>query len=142
MMSSQNQNNLSFKEKNEIYNNIYNANLKETRNQICTFFGVNKDNNLEINIKLALRIFPYYYNKNHTLRKKYQEINDSVTKLINIILKSDEKIDALINENNKYYIKEPSDAIINFEDIIVETNSNIKNDNYGYDEVPYEDQCD
>ena len=142
MMSSQNQNNLSFKEKNEIYNNIYSANLKTTRNLICSFFGVDKDNNLEINIKLALRIYPYYYNKNHTLRKKYQEINDSVTKLINIILKSNEKIDALINENNKYYIKEPCDAIINFENIIVETNSNIKNDNYGYDEVPYEDQCD
>ena len=142
MMSSQNQNNLSFKEKNEIYNNIYSANLKETRNKICSFFGVDKDINLEINIKLALRIYPYYYNKNHTLRKKYQEINDSVTKLINIILKSDEKIDILINENNKYYIKEPCDAIINFEDIILETNSNMKNDNYGYDEVPYEDQCD
>ena len=25
-----------------------------------SFFGVDKDNNLEINIKLALRIFPYF----------------------------------------------------------------------------------
>ena len=138
-----NENNLSFKEKNEIYNNIYSSNLKSTRNYICTFFGIDKDNNLEINVKLALRIFPYYYDKNHNLRKKYKEINDSVNKMINIILKSDEKIDVLINVNNKYYIKDPYDKIINFEEIIIEANSNIKNDNFiNEDEIPYEDQCD
>ena len=140
MMS--NQHNLSFKEKNEIYNNIYSANLKSTRNDICSFFGIDKDNSLEINIKLALRIFPYYYNKKHNLRKSYKEINDNVNNLINIILKTDEKIDVLINENNKYYIKEPSDMVINFEDIIIEAKSNIKDDNYNHDEIPYEDQCD
>ena len=138
-----NENNLSFKEKNEIYNSIYSSNLKSTRNYICTFFGIDKDNNLEINIKLALRIFPYYYDKNHNLRKKYKEINDSVNKMINIILKSDEKIDVLINVNNKYYIKEPCDKIINFEEIIIEANSNIKDDNFINEaEIPYEDQCD
>ena len=134
-----NQNNLSFKEKNEIFNNIYKSNLKSARNQISSFFGIDKDNNLEINVKLALRIFPYYYDKEHNLRKKYQEINDNVNKLINIILKNDEKIDVLINENNKYYIKEPIDMIINYEDIIIEANSNFINKE---DEIPYEDQCD
>ena len=134
-----NQNSLSFKEKNEIFNNIYKSNLKSARNQISSFFGIDKDNNLEINVKLALRIFPYYYDKEHNLRKKYQEINDNVNKLINIILKNDEKIDVLINENNKYYIKEPIDMIINYEDIIIEANSNFINKE---DEIPYEDQCD
>ena len=134
-----NQNNLSFKEKNEIFNNIYKSNLKSARNQISSFFGIDKDNNLEINVKLALRIFPYYYDKEHNLRKKYQEINDNVNKLINIILKNDEKIDVLINENNKYYIKEPIDMIINYEDIIIEANSNFINKE---DEILYEDQCD
>ena len=134
-----NQNSLSFKEKNEIFNNIYKSNLKNSRNHISSFFGIDKDNNLEINIKLALRIFPFYYDKEHDLRKKYQEINDNVNKLINIILKNDEKIDVLINENNKYYIKEPIDMIINYEDIIIEANSNFINKE---DEIPYEDQCD
>ena len=138
-----NQNNLGFKEKNEIFNNIYSSTLKNIRNYISSFFGIDKDNNLEINVKLALRIFPFYYDKNHSLRKKYKEINDNVNKLINIILKNDEKVDVLINENNKYFIKEPLDMIINFEDIINEVNSNLKeNNNNKEDEIPYEDQCD
>jgi hypothetical protein len=143
LISFSNQNNLSFKEKNQIFNNIYSSNLKNTRNIISSFFGIDKDNNLEINIKLALRIFPFYYDKNHKLRKTYNQINDNVNKLINIILKNDEKIDALINENNKYYIKEPSDIIINFEEIIIEVNSNLKDNKINnVEEIPYEDQYD
>ena len=143
LISFSNQNNLSFKEKNQIFNNIYSSNLKNTRNIISSFFGIDKDNNLEINIKLALRIFPFYYDKNHKLRKSYNQINDNVNKLINIILKNDEKIDALINENNKYYIKEPNDIIINFEEIIIEVNSNLKDNKINSEEeIPYEDQYD
>ena len=135
--------NLGYKEKNEIFNNIYSKNLKEVRKKICTFFGIDKDNNLEINVKLALRIYFYYYNKEHNLRKKYQEINDNVNKLINIILKSNDNIDALINENNNFYIKEPIDNIINFENIINEINQGLKNDiNNKEEEIPYEDQLD
>ena len=139
----ENKNNLSFKEKNEIFNNIYTSNLKNTRNYICSFFGIDKDNNLEINTKLALRIYPFYYEKNHNLRKKYQDINDNVNELIKIILNYKDKIDVLINENNKYYIKEPLDIIINFKDIIIEANSNLKDNNFNKeDEIPYEDQWD
>ena len=135
--------NFGYKEKNEIFNNIYSKNLKEVRKKICTFFGIDKDNNLEINVKLALRIYFYYYNKEHNLRKKYQEINDNVNKLINIILKSNDNIDALINENNNFYIKEPIDNIINFENIINEINQGLKNDiNNKDEEIPYEDQLD
>ena len=135
--------NFGYKEKNEIFNNIYSKNLKEVRKKICTFFGIDKDNNLEINVKLALRIYFYYYNKEHNLRKKYQEINDNVNKLINIILKSNDNIDALINENNNIYIKEPIDNIINFENIINEINQGLKNDiNNKDEEIPYEDQLD
>ena len=139
----ENKNNLTFKEKNEIFNNIYTSNLKITRNYICSFFGIDKDNNLEINAKLALRIYPFYYKKNHNLRKKYQDINDSVNELIKIILNYKDKIDVLINENNKYYIKEPLDIIINFKDIIIEANSNLKDNDFNKeDEIPYEDQWD
>ena len=134
---------LGYKEKNEIFNNIYNINLKETRKKICEFFGIDKDNNLEINAKLALRIFPFYFDKNHNLRKKYQDIIDNVNKLISIIVKSDDKIDVLINENNKDYIKEPIDIIINFENILNEINLGLKNDILNKeDEIPYEDQWD
>ena len=136
-------NKLSFKEKNEIFNNIYSANLKKTRNKICSFFGIDKDNNLEINQKLALRIFPFYYDKGHSLRKKYQELNDNVNKLINVILKKNDRISALTNEENKFYIKEPKDIIINFEEIINEANSNLNNDIlHSEEEIPYEDQYD
>lgn len=134
---------LGYKEKNEIFNNIYNINLKETRKKICEFFGIDKDNNLEINAKLALRIFPFYFDKNHNLRKQYQDIIDNVNKLISIIVKSDDKIDVLINENNKDYIKEPIDIIINFENILNEINLGLKNDiSNKEDEIPYEDQWD
>ena len=132
------ENNFSFKEKNEIFNNIYINKLKETRNEVCSYFGIDKDNNLEINIKLALRIFPFYFDKKHLFRKKYQEINDNVNKLINILLKSGEKSDI-------FSIKEYQDKIINFDDIINQINLNINNDLFNInniDEVPYEDQCD
>ena len=135
--------NLGYKEKNEIFSNIYNTNLKETRKKISEFFGIDKDNNLEINIKLALRIFPFYYDKEHNLRKKYQEINDNVNKLINIILKSNDKLDILIKENNKFNIKDPVDKIIDFDNIINEINSGFNNNIINKeDEIPYEDQWD
>ena len=63
--------------------------------------------------------------------------------MINIVLKGEEKIDVFINENNKYYIKEPNDIVINFEEIIIESNSNLKDNIINiYEEIPYEDQCD
>ena len=135
--------NLGYKEKNQIFNNIYNINLKEARKKVCSFFGIDKDNNLEINIKLALRIFPYYYDKEHNLRKKFQEINENVNKLINLILKTNDKIDILIDENHKLYLKEPVDNIIDFENIINEINSGLNNNiNNKEEEIPYEDQWD
>ena len=121
-----------------IFNDIYNTIIKETRNEICYFFGIDKDNNLEINPKLALKIFPYYYDKNHSLRKKYQEINKSVNMIINKIIKIKYKIDVLTNENNRFYIKEPIDKIINFDDIL----NNIGFFSINDEEIPYEDQCD
>ena len=132
---------LEFKEKKELYNNTYNSYLKQTRNEICYFFGIDKDYNLEINVKLALKIFPFYFDINHNLRKKYIEMNSNVNKIMNIIIKSEYKIDVLTNENNVFFIKEPVDKILNFEDII--NNINLKNDFSINDELlPYEDQFD
>ena len=133
-----NNNALNLKEKKEIFNDIYNTNIEETRNEICYFFGTDKDNNLEVNPKLALKIFPYYYNKNHSLRKKYQEINNNVNIIINKIIKIEYKIDVLTNENNRFYVKEPIDKIINFDDIL----NNIGYFSINDEEIPYEDQCD
>ena len=63
--------------------------------------------------------------------------------MINIVLKGEEKIDVFINENNKYYFKEPKDIVINFEEIIIESNSNLTDNTTNiYEEIPYEDQCD
>ena len=129
---------LNIKEKKEIFNDIYNTNIEETRNEICYFFGIDKDNNLEVNPKLALKIFPYYYNKNHSLRKKYQEINNNVNMIINKIIKIEYKIDVLTNENNRFYVKEPIDKIINFDDIL----NNIGYFSINDEEIPYQDQCD
>ena len=129
---------LNIKEKKEIFNDLYNTNIKETRNEICYFFGIDKDNNLEVNPKLALKIFPYYYNKNHSLRKKYQEINNNVNMIINKIIKIEYKIDVLTNENNRFYVKEPIDKIINFDDIL----NNIGYFSINDEEIPYQDQCD
>ena len=134
--------NISFKEKNEIFNLIYSSNLKNTRNEIAEFFGINKDNNLEINTKLALRIFPFYYSKENNLRKEYEKINANVNILINKILKSKEKIDAFINENSEFFIKDPVDKIIDFEEIIKDFDSNGGDNENEPEEVPYEDQCD
>jgi len=138
MIITNKSNELNIKEKKEIFNDIYNTNIKETRNEICYFFGIDKDNNLEINPKLALKIFPYYYDINHSLRKKYQEINNSVNMIINKIIKIKYKIDVLTNENNRFYIKEPIDKIINFDDIL----NNIGYFSINDEEIPYEDQCD
>ena len=138
MIITNKSNELNIKEKKEIFNDIYNINIKDTRNEICYFFGIDKDNNLEINPKLALKIFPYYYDKNHSLRKKYQEINKCVNMIINKIIKIEYKIDVLTNENNRFYIKEPIDKIINFDDIL----NNIGFFSINDEEIPYEDQCD
>ena len=138
MIITNKSNELNIKEKKEIFNDIYNTNIKDTRNEICYFFGIDKDNNLEINPKLALKIFPYYYDKNHSLRKKYQEINKSVNMIINKIIKIEYKIDVLTNENNRFNIKEPIDKIINFDDIL----NNIGYFSINDEEIPYEDQYD
>ena len=117
---------LDIKEKKEIFNNIYKSLLRETRNEICYFFGIDKDNTLEIDIKLALKIFIFYYDKNHDIRRKYIEINNNVNKIMNIIINTDYKIDVLTNDNNKYYIKDPVDKIIDLEHVI--NNTSLKND--------------
>ena len=125
-LSKNNSIQLNIKERKEIFNNIYKSLLRETRNEICYFFGIDKDNNLEIDIKLALKIFIFYYDKNHDLRKKYCEINNNVNKIMNIIINTDYKIDVLTNDNNKYYIKDPVDKIIDLEHVI--NNTSLKND--------------
>jgi len=125
-LSKKNSIQLNIKERKEIFNNIYKSLLRETRNEICYFFGIDKDNNLEIDVKLALKIFIFYYDKNHNLRKKYCEINNNVNKIMNIIINTDYKIDVLTNDNNKYYIKDPVDKIIDLEHVI--NNTSLKND--------------
>ena len=125
ILSKNNEIKLDIKERKYIFNNIYKSLLRETRNEICYFFGIDKDNNLEIDIKLALKIFIFNYDKNHDLRKKYIEINNNVNKIVNIIINTNYKIDVLTNDNNKYYIKDPVDKILNLELVI--NNVGIKN---------------
>ena len=141
LIESKSHKKINLKEKKELLDKIYNSYINETRNEICYFFGVDKDNNLEINIKLALRIFPFYYDKSHNLREKYHEIDNNINRIKNIIIKLEYKLDVLTNEENKYYIKEPVDNIINFESIL--NNIYLKNNfNINNEENAYEDICD
>ena len=141
LIESKSHKKINLKEKKELLDKIYNSYINETRNEICYFFGVDKDNNLEINIKLALRIFPFYYDKSHNLREKYHEIDNNINRIKNIIIKLEYKLDVLTNEENKYYIKEPVDNIINFESIL--NNIYLKNNfNINNEENVYEDICD
>ena len=141
LIESKSHKKLNLKEKKELLDKIYNSYINDTRNEICYFFGVDKDNNLEINIKLALRIFPFYYDKSHNLREKYHEIDNNINRIKNIIIKLEYKLDVLTNEENKYYIKEPVDNIINFESIL--NNIYLKNNfNINNEENAYEDICD
>ena len=139
LIESKNHKKRNLREKKELLDKIYNSYINDTRNEICYFFGVDKDNNLEINIKLALLIFPYYYNKNHEIRIKYQEIDLNVNTIINIIVKIDYKLDVLTNEENKYYIKEPVDKIIDFDAILsniyLKNNFNINNEEINYEDI-------
>ena len=58
--------------------------------------------------------------------------------IINKIIKIEYKIDVLTNENNRFYVKEPIDKIINFDDIL----NNIGYFSINDEEIPYQDLCD
>ena len=103
---------LKYKDKNEMYNKIYSSFLKKTRNEVSQFFKI--ENNIDLDIKVALRIYPFYFSIEHSMRKEYDDINNSVNKLITYILNNPDFVDDLINENNPNYIITPVDSIIDF----------------------------
>ena len=103
---------LKYKDKNEMYNKIYSSFLKKTRNEVSQFFKI--ENNFDLDIKVALRIYPFYFSIEHSMRKEYDDINNSVNKLITYILNNPDFVDDLINENNPNYIITPVDSIIDF----------------------------
>jgi hypothetical protein len=95
-----------------MYNKIYSSFLKKTRNEVSQFFKI--ENNIDLDIKVALRIYPFYFSIEHSMRKEYDDINNSVNKLITYILNNPDFVDDLINENNPNYIITPVDSIIDF----------------------------
>ena len=101
---------LKYSEKNEIYNKIYSSFLKKTREEVAQFFKI--ENNIDLDIKVALRIYPFYFSIEHSFRKKYEEINNNVNTLITYILNNPDFVDELINENNTNYIYTPIDSVI------------------------------
>ena len=103
---------LKYSEKNEMYNKIYSSFLKKTREEVAQFFKI--ENNIDLDIKVALRIYPFYFSIEHSMRKEYDDINNSVNKLITYILNNPDFVDDLINENNPNYIITPVDSIIDF----------------------------
>ena len=103
---------LKYNEKNDMYNSIYSSFLKKTRNEVSQFFKI--ENNIDLDIKVALRIYPFYFSIEHSMRKEYDDINNSVNKLITYILNNPDFVDDLINENNPNYIITPVDSIIDF----------------------------
>lgn len=107
---------LKYSEKNEIYNKIYSSFLKKTREEVAQFFKI--ENNIDLDIKVALRIYPFYFSIEHSFRKKYEEINNNVNTLITYILNNPDFVDELINENNTNYIFTPIDSVIDFNKFI------------------------
>ncbi len=103
---------LKYSEKNEMYNKIYSSFLKKTREEVAQFFKI--ENNIDLDIKVALRIYPFYFSIEHSMRKEYEDINNSANKLITYILNNPDFVDDLINENNPNYIITPVDTIIDF----------------------------
>lgn len=107
---------LKYSEKNEMYNKIYSSFLKKTREEVAQFFKI--ENNIDLDIKVALRIYPFYFSIEHSFRKKYEEINNNVNTLITYILNNPDFVDELINENNTNYIYTPIDSVIDFNKFI------------------------
>ena len=107
---------LKYSEKNEMYNKIYSSFLKKTREEVAQFFKI--ENNIDLDIKVALRIYPFYFSIEHSFRKKYEEINNNVNTLITYILNNPDFVDELINENNTNYIFTPIDSVIDFNKFI------------------------
>lgn len=107
---------LKYSEKNEIYNKIYSSFLKKTREEVAQFFKI--ENNIDLDIKVALRIYPFYFSIEHSFRKKYEEINNNVNTLITYILNNPDFVVELINENNTNYINTPIDSVIDFNKFI------------------------
>ena len=107
---------LKYSEKNEKYNKIYSSFLKKTREEVAQFFKI--ENNIDLDIKVALRIYPFYFSIEHSFRKKYEEINNNVNTLITYILNNPDFVDELINENNTNYIFTPIDSVIDFNKFI------------------------
>ena len=107
---------LKYSEKNEMYNKIYSSFLKKTREEVAQFFKI--ENNIDLDIKVALRIYPFYFSIEHSFRKKYEEINNNVNTLITYILNNPDFVVELINENNTNYINTPIDSVIDFNKFI------------------------
>ena len=99
-----------------MYNKIYSSFLKKTREEVAQFFKI--ENNIDLDIKVALRIYPFYFSIEHSFRKKYEEINNNVNTLITYILNNPDFVDELINENNTNYIFTPIDSVIDFNKFI------------------------
>ena len=130
---------MRYEEKNDIFNSIYRKHLKKTRSEVISFFGM-KPEECELSYKLALRIYPFFLDANHSKRKQYNKINEDVNKLITYIVNSEEKIEIFTDKNNKYYIESYINKIIKFNEMLEGKDEKMLIKNKG--EVDYEDQFD
>lgn len=125
-------NDISYKERNTLFNKCYANNLKETRSEVVKFFNIESDQ-MDFSPKLSLRLYPFYYDKKHPFRLNYKAMNDEVNQFIVFILNNPNKIEEFINHQHKDAIASPVDKVIDFKHFLQnEQNSEylLKKDNY------------
>eukprot|EP00340_Litonotus_pictus_P000437 CAMPEP_0170515678 /NCGR_PEP_ID=MMETSP0209-20121228/2082_1 /TAXON_ID=665100 ORGANISM="Litonotus pictus, Strain P1" /NCGR_SAMPLE_ID=MMETSP0209 /ASSEMBLY_ACC=CAM_ASM_000301 /LENGTH=438 /DNA_ID=CAMNT_0010800271 /DNA_START=6 /DNA_END=1322 /DNA_ORIENTATION=+ len=66
----------------KIFNDMYKAFLKDTRQEVADFYGVKGHDVFELPVKVLLRIYPFYLEQNEEARKKYHALTENVNKLI------------------------------------------------------------
>lgn len=114
---TQNQKRQSYNIRNNLFNSIYNKYLKATRKEVQEFFGID-DDTLETTFKVILRIYPYLLDKDDPVKKEYDLITKSVNDLIEYIVKKEEPVNELINNEHPKCLKPYVDHKINFMEYI------------------------
>jgi hypothetical protein len=84
---------------------------------IKEFFGID-DDTLETTFKVILRIYPYLLDKDDPVKKEYDLITKSVNDLIEYIVKKEEPVNELINNEHPKCLKPYVDHKINFMEYI------------------------
>jgi len=101
----------------KVYNDLYKASLKETRQEVADFFNVKPSDDYNLPIKTLFRIYPYYLEESSEIRKKYYELTDTVNSIIKFIEKKI-IIEEFNDENHPKFCLKPKDMEHDFKAIL------------------------